>query len=181
MGHWISDSMIHKGNRPPPPPVLYLQGLNQNQNLPRPAEAKFYYLHYLLSSDHNYSWNELLTGNKIQLFCVQHQIRLMESRRRTRSNFSAGKSQLLLPTWCSHPKNRCDRKWKLRKWKYEQWPIETKLKSISLQVITKWTLLLLPTIILKMIKIEKSANAATANIPRFGWVIWESMWKPTWE
>ena len=103
MGHWISDSMIHKGNRPPPPPVLYLQGLNQNQNLPRPAEAKFYYLHYLLSSDHNYSWNELLTGNKIQLFCVQHQIRLMESRRMTRSNFSAGKSQLLLPTWCSHP------------------------------------------------------------------------------
>ena len=47
----------------------------------------------------------------------------------------------------------------------------------------KWTLLLrkLPTIILKMIKREKSTNAATAIMPLFGWVIWESIWKLTWE
>ena len=55
----------------------------------------------------------------------------MGSRRRTQSHFSAGKSQLLLPTWCSHPKNRCDRKWEIAKVKV--WPVtngkETKINQ----------------------------------------------------
>ena len=180
MGHWYIRQI---DPHPVFLKVLYLQGLSQNQNLPRPTQATFHYLYYLLSLDHNYSWNELLTGNKIQLFCIQLQIRLMGSRRRTQSHFLLAKANYFCQP--DAPTQRIDvtGNEKLRKWKYDQWPMERKLKSISLQLIIKWTLLLLKllTIILKMIKREKSTNAATANMPRFGWVIWENMWKLTWE